>query len=135
MAEEAGQLEDAAKMYESRDGLGRTKNAVALWDSRKVFEWNELIGIIAPRTQEIKAAFERNEKGRAFIYKLIALLRNIDSPISAPRLAYLLARAFEDSNPGDRELATKFYGWAVDTTQRAYFLTALEWYVYATRER
>lgn len=134
MAAETGSLEDAAKMYRSPVDRNKTKDAVALWSGDQVFGWEEFIGSVAPRFQEIHDMFDRNEKGKAFIYKLVGLLRNSDDAISAPRLAYLLARSFADV-PEGTESSKKLYDWAQDRRERKYLVTALEWYVYSIRER
>ena len=55
--------------------------------------------------------------------------------ISAPRLAYLLARSFEDDKQNRDALCGKFYAWAADEKQRKCLIAALEWYVYSIRER
>lgn len=136
MASETGALEDAAKLHVEQwpDGRERAKNAVALWDSGNVFSWDDLANTIEPRMREIAGIFNENDKGKAFIYKMVSLLRHYDDVISAPRLAYLLARSFEDSANRD-ELCRKFYVWASDERERRCLVTALEWYVYSIRER
>lgn len=141
MALEVGELEDAAKMHVACDGKETTKNAVALWTNGAVFGWDEFVGKVLPRYEELCQVFKKldatenpsaDRKGKAFIYKLVELLRDFDDAISAPRLAYLLARTFgsQDSN-----YCEKFYRWAADDGERRYLITALEWYVYSTRER
>ena len=133
MAEETGVLEDAAKLY--KDKVGKTKNAIALWDRNFVFSWDEFVGRIVPRLTEIEQLFDVNEKGKAFIYKLVYLLRNYDDVSSAPRLAYLLARSFEDVQSDSAAACRMFYSWAADERERMYLIVALEWYVYSIRER
>ena len=136
MASETGALEDAAKLHaeQGSDGKERTKNAVALWSADSVFSWDDLANAVEPRMREIAGIFKENDKGKAFIYKIVSLLRHYDDVISAPRLAYLLARSFEDSENRD-ELCRKFYAWASDERERRCLVTALEWYVYSIRER
>ena len=82
-----------------------------------------------------KSAFRENDKGKAFVYKLVELLRNAEDPISIPRLAYLLAQSFEDAGARGEEASRRFFEWATDEQERRSLVTALEWYVYATRER
>lgn len=135
MAQEAGELEDAAKMFVAADGSGAEKNAVALWSADQVFSWNEFIDVVVPRAQEVAGIFEGIEKGRAFAYRLMELLRDVDNPVSIPRLAYVLAQAFGGRGDEDRKRSQQFYSWATDRKQRAYLVTALEWYAYASRER
>ncbi|MDR0501205.1 MAG: type III-A CRISPR-associated protein Cas10/Csm1 [Coriobacteriales bacterium] len=154
MAEEVGRLEDAAKNYplckeNVTDNAGAlnassklakppklpTKNAIALWTINAVFSWDEFINSVYGKLGDIKAVFDSNEKGRAFIYKLISLLRSAkQDTISIPRLAYLLARSFQDVKDG-RQTSEKFYKWATDDREREYLVAALEWYVYSIREK
>lgn len=136
MASETGSLEDAAKMYAELgpDGNERTKNAVALWSADSVFSWDDLANVVEPRMREIAGIFKENDKGKAFIYKIVSLLRHYDDVISAPRLAYLLARSFEGCEKRD-ELCQQFYAWASDSRERRCLVAALEWYVYSIRER
>ncbi|MDR1776162.1 MAG: type III-A CRISPR-associated protein Cas10/Csm1 [Actinomycetes bacterium] len=127
MAAEVGCLESVAKR---RDG----KDALALWSADTVYGWGEFESEVWPKLHEVQRVFEDNEKGKAFIYRMIALLRNSQDSISIPRLAYLLARSFEGKQNGT-EVSRQFYGWAIDTAQRRYLITALEWYVYSIREK
>lgn len=134
MAEEVGELEDAAKLYQNDTAQPPMKNAIALWSRDTVFSWGEFSAYVVPRYKDVEGFFDCNEKGKAFIYRFLSLLRNFDEVISKPRLAYLLARSFED----DKNVAgicKKFYDWAEDPRERAYLIFALEWYVYSIRER
>ncbi len=135
MAAETGELEDAAKMYVDEADPTKRKNAVALWSDQAVFGWDELISVVMPRVQELKELFGQNEKGKAFIYKMISLLRNFDDVSSAPRLAYLLARSFEAGGENGSAACKRFYDWAWNKEERRCLVAALEWYVYSIRER
>ncbi|NHM16480.1 type III-A CRISPR-associated protein Cas10/Csm1 [Eggerthellaceae bacterium zg-887] len=135
MAAETGKLEDAAKMYVDEANPKKRKNAVALWSDQMVFGWDELISVVMPRVQELRELFGENEKGKAFIYKMISLLRNFNDVSSAPRLAYLLARSFEANGANGSGACKRFYDWAWDKEERRCLIAALEWYVYSIRER
>ncbi|MDO5334873.1 MAG: type III-A CRISPR-associated protein Cas10/Csm1 [Coriobacteriia bacterium] len=136
MASEAGELEDVAKLCSriGKDGSSIQKDAVTLWRDEMVFGWDYLVDVVEPRMRELREIFEANEKGKAFIYRMLALLRDYDQVISAPRFAYLLARSFEYADDADA-LSKKFYSWALDGEQRKCLVAALEWYVYSIRER
>lgn len=134
MAAETGLLEDKAKMHPS-DGRSKVKNAICLWAPVYVFDWDEFIEIVVPRMNEVREMFESNSKGSALIYRLIALLRSYDPLASAPHLAYLLARSFEDDQKRGGEICKQLYAWAQDKKERLCLVTALEWYVYSMRER
>lgn len=133
MAKETGELEDAAKDHPQGRKV-KTKNAIALWSADTVFGWDEFIDVVVPRVQEVREMFEGNQKGSSFIYRLIALLRSFDSVASAPRLAYLLARSFEDDGSRGSESSRRLYGWAQDPHERRCLIAAMEWYVCSVRE-
>lgn len=137
MAAETGELEDAAKLHAEVDAQGnaRLKNSVAFWRTDFVFSWDDLAGVVEPRMRELAEVFAAHDKGKAFIYKMVSLLRNYDQVISAPRLAYLLARSFEGDRQNREALCSRFYAWAADEKQRKCLIAALEWYVYSIRER
>lgn len=137
MAYETGALEDAAKLHvrKGSDGKEITKDAVALWSENSVFSWGELADTVEPLKREVAHIFDRNEKGKAFVYKMVDLLRNYDDVASAPRLAYLLARSFEDDKRESAEACRRLYELATDGAQRRCLVAALEWYVYSIRER
>ena len=132
MAAETGELEDAAKAYEDKTA-NTTKDAVALWSEHTVFSWDDFIHAVIPRMEKACEIFENNEKGKAFVYKLVELLRGFNEAVSAPRLAYLLARSFED-RPDSAQISIKFYNWALSKKERRILIAALEWYVYSIRE-
>ena len=139
MASETGDLEEAAKHYHKDGASAPTKNAIALWTDEGVFDWSEFDHVVA-LFHELDAMFATFEKGKAFIYKAIELLRSYEEAVSAPRLAYLMARSFEDNSASDGEClgdeyARKVYSWATDHRERHALICALEWYVCSTRER
>lgn len=136
MASKTGALEERAKGFkqQNEDGSISFKNAIALWDEDNTFSWNDFVNIIEPRMREIATLFNSTDKGKAFVYKMIALLRNFDDISSAPRLAYLLARSFEEATI-EKESYRKFYDWALEKRQRRCLIAALEWYVYSIREK
>lgn len=131
MASETGALEDAAKGYQSSRG---TKNAIAMWSDERVFNWDEFTGHVMPRMNELREMFQDNEKGSSFIYRIIALLRNYDDVASAPRLAYLLARSFEDDRGNGGKACAQLYEWAQDPKERKRLVAAMEWYVCSERK-
>ena len=134
MAEGAGLLEDAAKLYVHPDDPRLTKDAVALWSDENVFSWDELYDKIRPLLAELEDVFENNQAGKSLIYKIVAQLRNYSDLISAPRLAYLLSRSFEGRQDGDKQ-AKWMYEMAGSEQGRKRLSFALEWYVYSIRER
>ena len=134
MADEVETLETAAKMYTSPLQPDKVKNAIALWSDDTVYSWEDFSDKVAAKKTYLEKELADNEKGKAFIYKIISLLRNSEDVISAPRIAYLLARSFEDS-PSSSMASKKLYEWAMDLEERASLITALEWYMYSIREK
>jgi CRISPR-associated protein Csm1 len=139
MAAEVGELEDAAKLYRSPDAPTESKpakNAVTLWASDTVFGWDDFINnILGEKLGYIKQSFDKNDKGKSFIYRMVALLRQHEYRISVPRLAYLLARSFEDKGAAGEQVSHKLFEWASDNQERRFLIAALELYVYGIRER
>lgn len=166
MAAQVGSLEAAAKRYPLSlpealrpEAELPSKNALALWSEEGVFSWDELENNVCPKLEEAKRVFDANEKGKAFIYRLIELLRfaeeaarrqgskeehsnreteflrATEGTVSIPRLAYLLARSFEGDKEHGAEHSHQFFAWATDESERRCLIAALEWYVYSIRER
>ncbi|CFD27349.1 CRISPR-associated protein cas10/csm1%2C subtype III-a/mtube [Mycobacterium tuberculosis] len=87
MAREVGDLEDAAKSLPG-------KNGVALFDREFTFGWDELLSkVIEEKYRHIADYFSGNEeRGMAFIYKLLELLAERDDRITKARWVYFLTR-------------------------------------------
>lgn len=122
MAFETGLLEDVAKIGD--------KNQVALWMNEKVYGWKELKErILKEKLSLIQEAFKSTDKhGKAFIYKILVLLRNKEQ-VNIARLAYLLSRS-----KMARDFSSLVFKWAQDEQEKEEFITALEYYIYQTRE-
>ena len=122
MALETGVLEEAAKTGD--------KNQLTLWVDDKIYNWHEFkTSILDEKIPLIQQGFAHtDEHGKAFIYKILALLRE-DEAINIARLAYLLAR----SKMSD-EFTTQIFTWAQNEKDKEQLITALEYYVYQIRE-
>lgn len=122
MAFETGLLEEAAKTDE--------KNQIALWVQEKVYNWDEFKKyILEEKLLVLQQGFSQtDEHGKAFIYKMLALLRN-NEVINIARLAYLLARS-----KMTEEFTSKIFNWAQNDKDKDQLITALEYYVYQIRE-
>ena len=70
------------------------KNQIALWVQEKVYNWDEFKKyILEEKLLVLQQGFSQtDEHGKAFIYKMLGLLRNNET-INIARLAYLLARS------------------------------------------
>ncbi|EGQ0309670.1 type III-A CRISPR-associated protein Cas10/Csm1 [Staphylococcus pseudintermedius] len=122
MAFETGILEEAAKVGD--------KNQVTLWVDEKVYPWHILKdNILGEKYALLKEAFKNEDHhGKAFLYKILQLLRENDT-IHVARLAYLLAR----SRMSDA-FTSQMFKWAQNNEEKEYLVTALEYYIYQTRE-
>lgn len=142
MAKETGALEDAAKQLPG-------KNAVALFHKDFTFHWDELIEkVIEEKLKLLQEYFEEfDEKGKAFLYQILELLRNRkDDKINIARYAYLLGRIVpeskgkNESKEGKRkELYNRFsrqmYQWMRDDTDAKELEMAIYLYVYMNRTK
>nr|6KC0_A Chain A, CRISPR system single-strand-specific deoxyribonuclease Cas10/Csm1 (subtype III-A),CRISPR system single-strand-specific deoxyribonuclease Cas10/Csm1 (subtype III-A) [synthetic construct] len=131
MAREVGDLEDAAKSLPG-------KNGVALFDREFTFGWDELLSkVIEEKYRHIADYFSGNEeRGMAFIYKLLELLAERDDRITKARWVYFLTRM---RNPtGDtapfQQFANRLHQWFQDPTDAKQLKTALHLYIYRTRK-
>lgn len=122
MAFETGILEEFAKSGD--------KNQIALWRDDKVMNWRELEDeVLGEKLAILKKGFlKTDDHGKAFIYKILSLLRH-DEKINIARLAYLLAR----SNMSG-EFTSKIFEWSQNGEDQQQLITALEFYVYQIRE-
>ena len=135
-AETASKLESASKNYPGKD-------AVTLFcdNGEHTYKWHELsCGVIEKfKTLDSYLKTEEEERGKAFLYKLLDLLRAADKKINIARCAYLLARLKPSDSDCRSEVYSIFSGnvfsWINDKIQRKELITAIYIYVYLTRER
>ena len=82
---------------------------------------------------------EDAERGKAFLYRLLDLLRNSEQRINLARFAYLLARLEpKKNNPSYAmyaEFSKQMYQWYRNPTDRQQLITAIYIYVYQTRTK
>jgi len=134
MARDSGELEKVAK--------DNTKDSVTLFNSDYCFKFDEFINhVYKDKYEYINNFFEsQDERGKAFIYKLLELLRgaNNKDKISIARLAYLLARLEPKKSSPNYEMFNEFkknvYEWANDEEHRKELELALTLYVYKNRK-
>ena len=98
--------------------------------ARKVYNWDEFKKyILEEKLLVLQQGFlQTDEHGKAFIYKMLALLRN-NEVINIAQLAYLLARS-----KMSEEFTSKIFNWAQNDKDKDQLITALEYYVYQIRE-
>lgn len=134
MAQQTASLEDKAKQM---DG----KNAVTIFETDQCFSWQDMTEkVLDEKLAMLKGFFAgQSERGKAFLYHLLDLLRDDSAAINKARYAYLLARLEPDqsSSPEEKEhyrkFAGKMYEWRNDPKSRRELLTAIYLYVYMTR--
>ena len=139
MAREVGELEESAKNHPG-------KNAVSLFEPDLTFGWDVFIeNVLEEKLAFLKKFFLMNsDKGNAFLYRIVEMIRGIDQDgdkINLARLAYLLAR-FEESIAKKKDadsidmqqLSRQIYTWVKDAKERKYLLAAIYLFVYLNRE-
>ncbi len=136
----AAELEDEAK---ARPG----KNSVALFEPGELhcFGWEEFSNdVIGEKKSALDEFFgeKGNERGTAFLYRLMELLRdkqqNPDRKLNLARYAYILARLEprgKEAAAKYRKFADKMYAWSLDSESRKQLITAIYLWVYENRKR
>ncbi len=143
MARETGRLEEAAKSVEG-------KNAVALFDEKYTFPWEEFIeNVVEEKLYFIQKYFKVvDEKGKNFLYNLLELVRKRkEDKINIARFAYLLGRMepkvqrgekkeeIEEKRDLHREFSRKMYEWIRVEKDAKELEMAIYLYVYTKREK
>lgn len=135
MAKEVERLEDHSKAMNG-------KNAITIFDENHGYPWDEFENkVLNEKLSAIKEYFvEEDERGMAFLYHLVELLRNTEEKINTARYVYLLSRMEpEKDENGKRDKYRKFskrmYEWSKDECERKQLITAIYLYVYLNRER
>ncbi len=147
MAKQTGELEEKSKQYSKN---GKEKDAITLFEEGLTFSWEELEeDIIDVKLDFLKRFFkhmgekEALEKGKAFLYRMLELIRNMEEDkINLARLAYLLARLEEmvDKKNSDvgkldiQDFSHQIYKWIREPEERKRLIVAIYLYVYLMRE-
>lgn len=135
-AEETAAMEDEAKRLPG-------KNAISLFasGSGSVYGWAAFEeNVLGGKLAELKRFFRdgRNERGTAFLYNILALLRETqDDPrhkLPLARLAYLLARLAPKNDLSYQQFSQQMMDWATRERDRAELITALYLYIYQNRK-
>ena len=138
MAAEVEELEEYSKEL---DG----KNAVTLFDETGRYGWKTFLSQVVEK--KYRCIYEymtlTRDKGKAFLYNLLELLRDHGEPFNRARFVYYLSRMEPD--PGDqgnsdernhyREFSAKMYQWSLSEEERRQVVTAIYLYVYIKREK
>lgn len=132
MARDAGELEKAAK--------NNGKDSITLFAKENTFKFETFIqDIYYEKLDIIREYFDKEEeRGKAFIYKLLELIRNRESEnrLSFARLAYLLARLEDNSRYKDHfnKFKVKMKDWFDEDDEIKKVEVALMLYVLEIRE-
>ena len=135
MAKEVEKLEE----YSKNGG----KNSITLFDEYGTYGWDVFSdSVIGEKYREIRSFFEISEdRGKAFLYHLLELLRNHDQRINRARYVYLLSRmepdrsASQEQKEAYQHFSQKMYEWFRSPEDRRQVITAIYLYVYLKRER
>ncbi|MDR1448069.1 MAG: type III-A CRISPR-associated protein Cas10/Csm1 [Candidatus Ancillula sp.] len=144
IAIQTGELENAAKMNNSKNGDKNytEKNSIALFSQDFVFTWQDFEElVINDKYNEVRGFFEHSnlsaEYGKAFIYNLLGLIRESSEPITTARWVYFLSRMEPDDKNKHEDFsnfAQKMFKWFKDDDNRKQLECALQLYVYTIRE-
>ena len=121
------------------------KNAISLFDPQAAhtYGWETFRRAVCEQKVKCLDTFFLSvpERGNAFLYRLLDLLRQAQTQegrINLARYAYLLARLEpKRSSPqwnAYRDFADRMYRWALDKTERGQLITAIYLYVYKNRK-
>ena len=137
MAIETAELEEISKHIEDKD-------AITLFDENGSYKWEEYLhGIIEEKFEAIKNYLDKvDDKGKAFLYKLLELLRdNEERRFNRAKFVYYLSK-LEPADKKDvkamdayKNFSSKIYQWSLNAEGRRQIFTAIYLYVYLTRER
>ncbi len=138
MALEVANLEDFSKEF---DG----KNAITLFDESGRYGWKTFLDQVVE--EKYLCIYEymtsTNNKGKAFLYNLLELLRNNGEPFNRARFVYYLSRMEPDADDKGNldemsnyhEFSAKMYKWSLSEEERRQTVTAIYLYVYIKREK
>ena len=144
---EVADLEDTSKAYP--DPEKPLKNAVTLFtDEDSTYSWNDFKEKVAGEKLGCLSGFleSSDERGKAFLYRILELIRGMDSGregrMNLARLAYALARLeppADSDKPEKREqyldFSRKIYRWVQEPEEKRQLVTAIYLYVYLHREK
>lgn len=140
MALETAELEDYSKK-------NLNKNSVTLFDRSGRYPWTELIQKVIGEKYRVISDYmsETQQRGKAFLYHLLELLRESEENESVrfnrARFVYYLSRMEPDREAEEAEadafekFSQKMYEWSMDSEGRRQLVTAIYLYVYRTREK
>ena len=152
IAAKSGELESKSKHLDGKnavtlftEGTAR-KNDTDQDSEDHTYHWDEFIGEVLGEKFSLLSRFfgyrkDDQERGKAFLYRILELYKHSGNKINLARLAYLLARlepskdATEEYRQLYDELKQKLYEWHKSEKDRKQFITAVYIYIYMIRDR
>ena len=135
MASETEVLEKAAKNLPE-------KNGIAVFEPDAAYAWPVFISnVLDDKYRTLETFFAGSERGKAFLYHLLDLLRSSEEKIQYARYVYLLSRMEPEDRDNKeaienyRAFAGKMVEWYQNPDERGALITAIYLYVYRTRDR
>lgn len=136
MAEEVAELEELSKQMDGKD-------AVTVFEEGHTYRWDIFLGrVMGEKLKVIRDFFEISEdRGKAFLYHILELLRTEEGRFNRARYVYLLSRMEPDEDRSKEQqeayrfFSKKMYQWAGDKEERRELITAIYLYVYYTRDK
>lgn len=140
-AREVEKLEDKAKKYPNSNSP--KKNAICLFEADSTYDWDTFTDKVIGEKLKVldEFFFGQDERGMAFLYRMLDLIQKRKEKINLARFAYMLSRLEpkgQDVTPEIRtnynEFEKKMYQWACNETDARQLLTAIYVYVYLHRK-
>lgn len=134
-ANEVEKLEEQSKNYLNKEN--QLKNAVTVFND--TYSWKEFKEeVVGEKLFALEEFFGTSEeRGKAFLYRLLDLIRNMDDKINLARFAYVLSR-LEPTEGKEKEEYKKFskqmFQWVQKSEDKRQLVTAIYIYVYLYRE-
>lgn len=148
IADEVAEMEEMSKAHAG-------KNSITLFEDGKehdegqdkvndgTYSWDEFIDkVVNEKYALLNKFFDKSEeRGKAFLYHLLELIRNRKEGINFARFVYLLARmepdgkASEEQKAAYKEFSDNMYKWYQNEKDCRELKTAINMYVYMIRER
>ena len=135
IAYETAEMEDRSKHLDGKNAITLFENNTYHWDEFESKVCDEKLGTLSAYFDETQS------HGNSFLYKLLELIRNQDERINFARYVYLLARLEPGKNADPeekkryKEFADKMSGWINSESDRRQLITAIQLYVYMTRNK
>ncbi len=136
MALEVARLEEHSKELED-------KNAITLFDETGRYKWNVFTEQVINEKYKTISDYMTltNNRGKAFLYHLLELIRDNGERFNRARFVYYLSRMEPDSNEDMNEkrayqaFSEKMYTWSLSEENRRQVVSAIYLYVYMQREK